>query len=129
MAAEKWLKFIEVKQYNLIDYLVSLKASGYVLVGAEQTAYGVQLHKTALPKKMVLIMGLVCADPFNLSGNTRKFFFSAEKLCTNHNYPTNTSFLSISHVFLATKKTASTPKSSTCWTWPWKYRNWVSYAH
>lgn len=59
MAAEKWLKFIEVKQYNLIDYLVSLKASGYVLVGAEQTAYGVQLHKTTLPKKMVLIMGYV----------------------------------------------------------------------
>lgn len=57
MAAEKWLKFIEVKQYNLIDYLIALKASGYVLVGAEQTAYGVQLHKANLPKKMVLIMG------------------------------------------------------------------------
>lgn len=57
MASEKWLKFIEVKQYNLIDYLIALKSEGYVLVGAEQTAYGVQLQKANLPKKMVLIMG------------------------------------------------------------------------
>lgn len=57
MASEKWLKFIEVKQYNLIDYLIVLKSEGYVLVGAEQTAYGVPLQKANLPKKMVLIMG------------------------------------------------------------------------
>lgn len=59
MASEKWVKFMEIKQYNLIDYLVALKHNGYALVGAEQTAYGEELHKVDLPKKMVLIMGYV----------------------------------------------------------------------
>lgn len=57
MASEKWLKFFEVKVYNVTSYLMAMKSSGYTIVGAEQTAYGGELHKTQLPKKMVLVLG------------------------------------------------------------------------
>lgn len=57
MASEKWVKFLEVKHYNVINYLMAMKASGYVIVGAEQTAFGDELNKTALPRKMVLVLG------------------------------------------------------------------------
>lgn len=57
MAAEKWVKFFEVKHYNTINYLMAMKANGYTIVGAEQTAFGQELHKTELPKKMVLVLG------------------------------------------------------------------------
>lgn len=57
MASEKWLKFFEVKHYNVISYLMAMKANGYTIVGAEQTAFGVELHKTPLPRKMILVLG------------------------------------------------------------------------
>lgn len=57
MASEKWLKFFEVKTFNVINYLMAMKAYGYAIVGAEQTAYGRELHKTQLPKRMVLVLG------------------------------------------------------------------------
>lgn len=59
MAAEKWVKFFEVKHYNVINYLMAMKANGYTIVGAEQTAFGQELHKTELPKRMVLVLGYV----------------------------------------------------------------------
>lgn len=57
MASEKWLKFFEVKHYNVISYLMAMKANGYTIVGAEQTAFGTDLHKTPLPRKMILVLG------------------------------------------------------------------------
>lgn len=57
MASEKWLKFFEVKHYNVVSYLMAMKANGYAIVGAEQTAFGGELHKASLPKKMVLVLG------------------------------------------------------------------------
>lgn len=57
MASEKWLKFFEVKHYNVVSYLMAMKAAGYVIVGAEQTAFGEELHKTRLPQRMVLVLG------------------------------------------------------------------------
>ncbi|XP_031623463.1 uncharacterized protein LOC116340876 [Contarinia nasturtii] len=57
MASEKWVKFLEVKHYNVINYLMAMKASGYAIVGAEQTAFGDELNKTSLPRKMVLVLG------------------------------------------------------------------------
>lgn len=57
MAAEKWVKFFEVKHYNVINYLMAMKANGYTIVGAEQTAFDQELHKTELPKNMVLVLG------------------------------------------------------------------------
>lgn len=59
MSSEKWLKFFEVKQYNVVSYLIAMKANGYAVVGAEQTASGAELHKSSLPKKMVLVLGYV----------------------------------------------------------------------
>lgn len=59
MAAEKWIKFLEVKHYNVINYLMAMKSNGYTIVGAEQTACGQELHKTDLPKKMILVLGYV----------------------------------------------------------------------
>lgn len=57
MASEKWLKFLEVKQHSVATYLIAMKANGYAIVGAEQTAFGNELHKAQLPKKMVLVLG------------------------------------------------------------------------
>lgn len=57
MASEKWLKFFEVKSYNIVNYLMAMKSNGYAIVGAEQTAYGGELHNTRLPKRMVLVLG------------------------------------------------------------------------
>lgn len=57
MASEKWMKFFEVKHYNVVSYLMAMKANGYTIVGAEQTAFGAKLHETRLPQKMVLVLG------------------------------------------------------------------------
>lgn len=66
MASENWLKFFEVKRFNAVSYLMAMKANGYSIVGAEQTAFGGELHKASLPKRMVLVLGYV----FNLNFNT-----------------------------------------------------------
>lgn len=71
MAAEKWLKFFEVKHYYVVKYLMAMKADGYAIVGAEQTAFGEELHKTKLPKKMVLVLGYVYKCLFDLITFTR----------------------------------------------------------
>lgn len=59
MASENWLKFFEVKRFNVVSYLMAMKANGYSIVGAEQTAFGGELHKSILPKRMVLVLGYV----------------------------------------------------------------------
>lgn len=57
MAAEKWIKYFEVKDFSIVSYLMAMKANGYVIVGAEQTAFGQKLHQSQLPKKMILVLG------------------------------------------------------------------------
>lgn len=57
MGAEKWLNFVEVKDYALQSYLVMMRAKGYAIVGAEQTACSKPLNKVQFPKKMLLVLG------------------------------------------------------------------------
>jgi tRNA guanosine-2'-O-methyltransferase len=55
--AEKWIKISEVKHWQLFDYLVAMKQSGYKIVGAEQSGNSVSLLNADFPKKCVLLLG------------------------------------------------------------------------
>lgn len=57
MTSEKWLNIVEVKQWQLSDYIINKKSEGYTIVGAEQTAKSNYLTNTTLPQKCVLVLG------------------------------------------------------------------------
>lgn len=106
MASEKWLNFIEIKPYYLISYLMAMKSNGYCIVGAEQTASGTMLHKTPLPKKMILVLGWVLM-PFSKASS--KFQCLNCKLSGMR----KTEFLLILWIY---------------WIWPLKFHNSVWFA-
>ena len=47
----------KVKPKELRDYLVDMKAEGYTLVGAEQTANSVCLTDYTFPEKTLMLLG------------------------------------------------------------------------
>lgn len=57
MGSEKWLKYIEIKQQYLVNYLIAMKSQGYTIVGAEQTTTSKQLQHIQFPKQTVLVLG------------------------------------------------------------------------
>lgn len=57
MGSEKWLNCVEIKPQYLADYIVYMKAKGYVIIGAEQTTFSKKLQQTTLPTKTILILG------------------------------------------------------------------------
>lgn len=57
VAAEKWLNVAQIQTWELPEYLKSLKASGYCLVGAEQTKKSQKLQEYKFPSKTVLLLG------------------------------------------------------------------------
>lgn len=57
MTSEKWLNIIEVRPFQLMEYLKSMKEKGYCIVGAEQTSTGKCISDVQLPEKMVLLLG------------------------------------------------------------------------
>lgn len=59
MGSENWINFVEIKSHYLFSYLKAMKSRGYSIVGAEQTASGKFLHNTALPHKMILVLGYI----------------------------------------------------------------------
>lgn len=63
MTSEKWLNIGEMKSWQLFDYLLSMKSSGYYIIGAEQTANGKKLTDLRFPKKTVLLLGYEICRP------------------------------------------------------------------
>lgn len=57
MSSEKWLSFEQVSIPRLKDYLVSMRADGYTIVGIEQTIGSRSLEEFEFPKKVVLVLG------------------------------------------------------------------------
>ncbi|KAK6640292.1 hypothetical protein RUM44_011978 [Polyplax serrata] len=57
VTAEKWVTLREVKRQNLSDYLVEMKANGYLVVGAEQALHSQPLHAVKLPRKTLILLG------------------------------------------------------------------------
>lgn len=57
--AEKWLKITEIKSFQVMEYLIGMKSAGYSIVGAEQTGNSKSLFTAKIPKKSVLLLGLV----------------------------------------------------------------------
>lgn len=57
VTAHHWVPTIEVPESALREYLLSKKAEGYSLIGAEQTADSVQLTTVSWPRKTVLVLG------------------------------------------------------------------------
>jgi tRNA G18 (ribose-2'-O)-methylase SpoU len=57
VTADQWVPMLEVPESGLKDYLISKKAEGYSLLGAEQTADSVLLTSVDWPQKTVLVLG------------------------------------------------------------------------
>ncbi|KAL1462354.1 hypothetical protein WDU94_014194, partial [Cyamophila willieti] len=58
MTSEKHVNIIEVKKYNLKQYLKHMRSEeGYQLIGAEQTNNSVKLQDFKYPKKTILVLG------------------------------------------------------------------------
>ena len=57
VTSEKWLNIKEVAVKYLKTYLMEMKSCGYVLIGLEQTANSVQLHKFEFPQNSLLLLG------------------------------------------------------------------------
>lgn len=57
MTSEKWLHIGEIKSFHLVDYLVAMRNEGYYIIGAEQTANGIQINDLKFPKKSILLLG------------------------------------------------------------------------
>lgn len=55
--SEKWIQILEIKNWQLFDYLIAMKQSGYVIAGAEQSGNSVSLQNAKIPKKCVLLLG------------------------------------------------------------------------
>jgi len=57
VTAEKWVPFVEVKEDDLVKYLLEKRSEGYTLLGVEQTSHSVLLPNFVFPKKCLLLMG------------------------------------------------------------------------
>ncbi|KAM6460808.1 putative methyltransferase TARBP1 isoform 1-T1 [Liasis olivaceus] len=57
VSAEQWLSVIEVKPFQLIDYLERKKIEGYSIIGVEQTAKSCNLTEYCFPEKSLLLLG------------------------------------------------------------------------
>ncbi|XP_065089966.1 probable methyltransferase TARBP1 [Ochlerotatus camptorhynchus] len=57
MTAEKWLNVAELKSFQIVDYLLQMKAKGYSIVGAEQTTGSRPIQKITFPKRSILVLG------------------------------------------------------------------------
>ncbi|XP_015672407.1 probable methyltransferase TARBP1, partial [Protobothrops mucrosquamatus] len=57
VSAEQWLSVIEVKPFQLIEYLEQKKTEGYSIIGVEQTAKSCSLMKYCFPEKSLLLLG------------------------------------------------------------------------
>uniref|UniRef100_A0A670HPX0 tRNA (guanosine(18)-2'-O)-methyltransferase TARBP1 n=2 Tax=Podarcis muralis TaxID=64176 RepID=A0A670HPX0_PODMU len=57
VSAEQWLSLIEVKPFQLADYLEQKKMEGYTIIGVEQTAKSCDLTEYCFPEKSLLLLG------------------------------------------------------------------------
>nr|XP_056709163.1 probable methyltransferase TARBP1 isoform X2 [Euleptes europaea] len=57
VSAEQWLSLLEVKPFQLIDYLDQKKTEGYTIIGVEQTAKSCDLTEYCFPEKSLLLLG------------------------------------------------------------------------
>uniref|UniRef100_A0A1Y1MDV7 tRNA (guanosine(18)-2'-O)-methyltransferase TARBP1 n=1 Tax=Photinus pyralis TaxID=7054 RepID=A0A1Y1MDV7_PHOPY len=57
MSSENWVNIVEVKSEQLQQFLLSMKESGYTIVGAEQTLDSIKLNDFRFPIKCVLLLG------------------------------------------------------------------------
>ncbi|XP_042312637.1 probable methyltransferase TARBP1 [Sceloporus undulatus] len=57
VSAEQWLSLIEVKPFQLVDYLEQKKIEGYTIIGVEQTAKSCDLTEYCFPEKSLLLLG------------------------------------------------------------------------
>ncbi|XP_077202094.1 tRNA (guanosine(18)-2'-O)-methyltransferase TARBP1 isoform X4 [Paroedura picta] len=57
VSAEQWLSLLEVKPFQLIDYLDQKKTEGYTIIGVEQTAKSCDLTEYHFPEKSLLLLG------------------------------------------------------------------------
>ncbi|XP_053155411.1 probable methyltransferase TARBP1 isoform X2 [Hemicordylus capensis] len=57
VSAEQWLSLIEVKPFQLVDYLEQKKTEGYTIIGVEQTAKSCDLTEYCFPEKSLLLLG------------------------------------------------------------------------
>ncbi|XP_062980444.1 probable methyltransferase TARBP1 [Elgaria multicarinata webbii] len=57
VSAEQWLSLIEVKPFQLVDYLEQKKIEGYTIIGVEQTAKSCDLTEYHFPEKSLLLLG------------------------------------------------------------------------
>ncbi|XP_061480500.1 probable methyltransferase TARBP1 isoform X2 [Rhineura floridana] len=57
VSAEQWLSLIEVKPFQLADYLDQKKMEGYTIIGVEQTAKSCDLTEYCFPEKSLLLLG------------------------------------------------------------------------
>ncbi|XP_070590074.1 LOW QUALITY PROTEIN: probable methyltransferase TARBP1 [Erythrolamprus reginae] len=57
VSAEQWLSVIEVKPFQLIEYLEQKKTEGYSIIGVEQTAKSCNLMEYCFPEKSLLLLG------------------------------------------------------------------------
>ncbi len=55
--SDEWLPMIEVNTASLKDYLLSMKLSGYCIVGLEQTGSSEVLNEVVFPERCVLLLG------------------------------------------------------------------------
>uniref|UniRef100_A0A8C8EF93 tRNA (guanosine(18)-2'-O)-methyltransferase TARBP1 n=1 Tax=Otus sunia TaxID=257818 RepID=A0A8C8EF93_9STRI len=57
VSAEQWLPLVEVKPFQLVDYLQQKKTEGYTIIGVEQTAKSFDLTEYCFPEKSLLLLG------------------------------------------------------------------------
>nr|XP_020643964.1 probable methyltransferase TARBP1 [Pogona vitticeps] len=57
VSAEQWVCLIEVKPFQLVDYLEQKKIEGYTIIGVEQTAKSCDLTEYSFPEKSLLLLG------------------------------------------------------------------------
>ncbi|XP_060609823.2 probable methyltransferase TARBP1 [Anolis sagrei] len=57
VSAEQWLSLLEVKPFQLVDYLEQKKIEGYTIIGVEQTAKSCDLTEYSFPEKSLLLLG------------------------------------------------------------------------
>ncbi|XP_060099002.1 probable methyltransferase TARBP1 isoform X2 [Heteronotia binoei] len=57
VSAEQWLSLLEVKPFQLTNYLDQKKTEGYTIIGVEQTAKSCDLTEYCFPEKSLLLLG------------------------------------------------------------------------
>lgn len=57
VTANKWMPMEQVKEVELIQYLLGCKQDGYTIIGLEQTAQSECLSEYEFPDKIVLVLG------------------------------------------------------------------------